>query len=226
MEQVGLAPTLLFTMVLSHNKCTIVYHHFVQNTSAAAIHRDLVAGPMIDEIHGGELIRLLIENTNRSKFTTRKDIRSLIKVDRQSFNESIDSLMETLGGLGLSLSAPASVYESDVFFLTRKTDTAHNKKIKTRDYSAKFYNLVVVVTLIHMENGCVELEKFQNTLRKIFGEKNAEDVVSELKRKKYIKVEKSDEEMAVTYGWRYHLDFVGFDPLEFFSEKAVWAHTE
>ncbi|KAL0265602.1 UNVERIFIED_CONTAM: hypothetical protein PYX00_011315 [Menopon gallinae] len=196
------------------------------SSTVSRSHRDSAAGPMIDEIHGGELIRLLIENTNRSRFTTRKDIRSLLKVDRQGFNECIDSLSEMLRGLGLSLSAPASVYESDVFFLTRRTDTAHNKKAKTRDCSARFYTLVVVLTLIHLENGRIELERFLDVLRKIFGEKSAEDVVSELKRKKYIKVEKSDEEMAVTYGWRYHLDFVEFDPFEFFSEKDVWAHIE
>lgn len=182
--------------------------------------------PMIDEIHGGELVRLLIENTNRSRLTTRKDIRSLVKVDRQSFSDAIDFLVETLGRLGLSLSAPTNVYESDVFFLTRKTDSVHSKKIKTRECSSRFFNLVVVATLIHMENKCVELGRLMDVLRKIFSEKSAEEIVSELKRRKYIKVEKKDEEMVVTYGWRYHLDFVDFDPFEFFSENASWAHTE
>lgn len=181
---------------------------------------------MIDEIHGGELVRLLIENTNRSRFTTRKEIRSLVKVDRQCFNDAIDFLTETLGSLGLSLSAPTNAYESDVFFLTRKTDNAHSKKLKTREYSSKFYNLVVVATLIHMENNNVELVKLMDVLRKIFDEKSAEDVVSELKRRKYIKVEKIGEEMVVTYGWRYHLDFVNFDPFEFFAENSIWTQTE
>eukprot|EP00866_Antonospora_locustae_P002366 jgi/Antlo1/2366/199 len=181
---------------------------------------------MIDEIHGGELVRLLIENTNRSRFTTRKDIRSFVKVDRHSFNDVINFLVETLGTLGLSLSAPTNTYESDVFFLTRRTNNTCIKKIKTREYSSKFYNLVVVASLIHMENKCVELGRLMDFLHKIFGEKSAEDVVSELKRRKYIKVEKKDEEMVVTYGWRFNIDFVDFDPFEFFSENVIWAQTD
>lgn len=171
---------------------------------------------MVDEVSEGELIRMLIENTNKSKFTTRKEMRTVLKVEKGDFNASLDALVKSLNDLGLTLSAPSSLYESDVFFLTKDVDEA-NKKARTCEYSKRHYQLVVAMTLIHLENKAVELNKFLGMLKRVFGEKCSEDLFSELKRTKYVKVEKNEEEMVVMYGWRYYMDFSNFNPLEFFS---------
>lgn len=172
--------------------------------------------PMIDEIQKGELVRLLIENTNRSKLTTRREVRSILKIEKHNMNLALDCLCAFLNELGLSLAAPSSIYESDVFFLIRDTSVSH-KKPRGCNYSKSFYRTVIAVTLIHLENKSVELDRFLEKLRRIFGEKDAEETLSELKRMRYIKVEKSEENMVVFYGWRYYLDFADFNPLEFFS---------
>lgn len=171
---------------------------------------------MIDEIQKGDAARLLIENTGRAKLTTRREIRSVLKIEKSDMNGALDTLDAFISELGLSITAPGSIYESDVFFLVRGSDTKC-KKAKGCSYSKSFYRMVVALTIIYLENKAVELNKFLEVLRKILGEKEAEETIFGLKKMKYAKVEKEDENMIIFYGWRYYLDFPDFNPLEFFS---------
>lgn len=171
---------------------------------------------MPNDIQYGNAMRLLIDNNIKSKQTHRRDLKIILEVERDEYLKSLTQLSKKFQNIGFEL-APCSantLAESETFFLVKKADN------KQEDPPSSFHEkLIIALTIIFLENKEIILEDFTNILSKIWGNKKAEDLISDMKKLKYIKVEKKEEEYYVTYCWRFYAELPLFDPLEFFEKE-------
>ncbi|KCZ81492.1 hypothetical protein H312_01070 [Anncaliia algerae PRA339] len=167
-----------------------------------------------NEIQYGEAMRYMISNNIKHKMTHRREITSILKTGRVDYQQALAELNSRFISIGLEMH-PCSTDQldtSDTFFLVR------DQSIKTDEEIEEFLEkLIIAVTIIYIENKKMSLEVFTNILSKLMGNEKAESLIFEMKKHKYVKVEKEDIYVIKLY-WRFYAEFPYFDPLEFFEK--------
>jgi hypothetical protein len=184
---------------------------------------------MTDEkIHVGQIIRLIIDNQNRSLTTNKKEIKQKHKIDPKKYIEVIEEVDSRLREMGMMLvgvekDSIVGFIRAEKYFIVKEYGTNEiNKKRKRMSGDVKvdvrgdwFTRLLILLTLMYLEGGCVYLRRLIHLLRKIEilgDEKEIMDYINDIKSKGYVRTYRCEDECYVKLSWRFYSDFPNFDP--------------
>lgn len=158
---------------------------------------------MVEESLLGRGIRLLLSNQQLAKRTPKSTLKQALSLSRDTYSAGILQLTRSLEHFALEL---IFYPDSDTFFL--RTNTESSKRVCNK----KLIDIITILSILFLESGSLEIDKFNELVRRVYEKGEMEEIVGEMKRMKYLVGESVDGEVVMKFGWRFYVDFPDFDP--------------
>lgn len=165
---------------------------------------EILLPPMQTEIEVGRIIKLLFDNHSKNKYTSASALKLPLKeLERNTILHSVNTQLTryNMTLVGINDDAIDSYTKCTKYFILRETCSKLN--------TDTFQKLVLVLSVVFLEAESLT----ESRLSELVGDSLSASEIGSFASMGYLKYEKvKEDQRKVGFGWRYHVEFKGFDP--------------